>query len=239
MKRKRRRRVSVLLVALLVGALVGAGWYLLHGRPNSASLGPAATTPKSAPGEPIAVAIDHVESGNEGRNVVISGALRVTAPARDTELGIGADALALLRQVEMRQWRETCAAAICEYALIWATKPIDWHPFRDRAGHENSMPFPFSSQRFLAAAVRLGAFNVDPALASAAIAPVAYPVHVAQLPPNLAATFRDQDGVLYTGAAASPPAPGDLRISYRIVPAGEQRLSGVQKGDRLTAPALH
>ncbi len=239
MGRKRGSRSPTLLVTVLVlAAFVAGGWYLLHRRANLAQLWPVATTPKPAPSAPASVAIDHVEPGNEGRAVVVSGALRASVPARDTELGVAApNALALLRQVEMRQWRETCAAAACEYTLVWAGKPIDWLTFRERDGHENSMPFPFSSQRFLASGVRLGAFNVDPALAAAAVEPIAYPVHVAQLPPNLAATLREQDGVLYTGAVGSAPAAGDLRIGYRIVPAGEQRLSGIQKGDRLIAPS--
>lgn len=240
MKRKRGSRTPVLLVTLLVVAvLAGAGWFLLHRWPHSAPLWPVATATKPAPTTPVEVAGDHVDPGNEGRNVVVSGALHVTGQARDSELGISADAVALLRQVEMRQWSEKCAAAACDYALIWSATPIDWHAFRDRNGHENSMPFPLSSQRFLATDVRLGAFHVDAALAAAAAEPVAYPVHVAQLPPNLAATFREQDGVLYIGASGSHPVAGDLRISYRIVPAGEQRLSGLQSGDRLNAQASH
>ena len=232
MKRKRASRVPALLFALLVVAtIVGAAWLLLH-------RWPLATATKSAPTTPLAVAGDHVDPSNEGRSVIVSGALRVTAPAHDMELGISADALALLRHVEMRQWSEKCTAVACDYALIWSAKPIDWHAFRNRNGHENSMPFPFSSERFLAAGVRLGAFNVDAALSAASAAePVAYPVRVAQLPPNLAATFREQDGVLYTAASDSHADAGDLRISYRIVPAGEQRLIGVQSGDRLKAPA--
>lgn len=241
MGRKRGGRSPALLVAVLVlGALAAGGWYLLHRRASLALPWPVATTPKPASSTPVAVAGNRMDPANEGRTVVVSGAVRASAPTRDTELGIAApNALALLRQVEMRQWRETCTAATCDYALVWSTKPIDSHAFRERNGHENSMPFPFSGQRFLAGGVRLGAFTVDPALAVAALEPIAYPVHVAQLPANLAATFREQDGMLYTGAAGSAPAVGDLRISYRIVPAGEQRLSGIQKGDRLVAPAPH
>ena len=122
MKRKRGSRAPIVLVTLLVvAALAGAGWFLLHRRPHSAPLWPDATVTKSAPSAPIVVATDHVDPGNEGRGVVVSGALHVTGPARDRKLGISADALALLRQVEMRQWSEKCAAAACDYALIWST----------------------------------------------------------------------------------------------------------------------
>lgn len=238
MRRKRQTHSPKLLAALLVvAALVGGAWYLLH-RPDS--LAPpwqSANAPNATPAAPRAVAIDRIDPANEGRHVLVSGALRATVPARDTELGIGpANAIALLRQVEMRQWQETCSAGTCEYALVWADKPIDWHAFRTPSGHANSMPFPFSSQRFLAAGVRLGAFKVDPALAATAAEPVAYPIHIAQLPPNLAATFREDAGVLYTGTTGAAAAAGDLRIGYRIVPAGQQRLNAIQKGDRLAAP---
>ncbi|MEO7063475.1 MAG: TMEM43 family protein [Dokdonella sp.] len=236
MKRKRGRRSSGLLIALLlVAALAGAGWYLLH-RKITIYL-PRQTETAPALGVPFAVAIDRVDVANESRNVVVSGTVEARTSARDTELGIGApNALALLRQVEMRQWRETCTTATCEYALVWSDKPIDWHAFRQRSGHENSTPFPFSSQRFLASGVRLGAFNVDPVLAAATVEPAVFPVHIAQLPPNLAASFREEGGVLYTGGAGAAPAAGDLRINYRIVPSGEHRLSAIQKGDRLVAP---
>ena len=237
MKRKGAGRSPTLLVVLVVAALAGVAWYLLH-RPANVTLSwPTGNTPTTTSGVPLAVAIDSVDPANEGRKVMVSGILRATTSARDTELGIGAaNALALLRQVEMRQWRETCGATTCDYALVWTGKPIDWHAFRARNGHENSMPFPFSSERFLASGVRLGAFNVDPALAVATTESAVYPVHITQLPPNLAASFREDGGVLYTGVAGAPPAAGDLRINYQIVRAGEQRLSAIQKGDRLVAP---
>ncbi|MEO5558354.1 MAG: TMEM43 family protein, partial [Dokdonella sp.] len=61
----------------------------------------------------------------------------------------------------------------------------------------------------------------------------AFPVHVAQLPPNLAATFRDHDGVLYAGADPDHGAVGDLRVSYRVVAAGPVHLNAIQEGDHL------
>ena len=237
MSRKRGGRSPRLLIAVLViAALAGAGWYVLRGT-HLIPAQPFASAPPVAQRTPLAVASDHVDARNDGRTVVIEGRSVARSPARDAELGVSAsDALALLRHVEMRQWRETCSAAACTYALVWSDKPIDWHAFRERKGHENSMPFPFSSQRFSAVGVHIGAFNISTSLAVAGGEAVAYPVRVAQLPPNLAATFREQDGVLYTGGAGNAPAAGDLRISYQIVPTGEQRLIGIQKGDRLLAP---
>ena len=48
--------------------------------------------------------------------------------------------------------------------------------------------------------------------------------------------LRECDGALCSGDAADPAA-GDLRVRYRVVPAGECSLVGVQQGDRLVPDA--
>ena len=207
------------LVGLSIG-LVGAGSLLLwFMRPP-----PAVPT----------VAIDRIDPANEGRVVRIEGPLEAQ-PVRDTQLGVSADAIALVRKVEMRQWQETCTSGGCGYELTWSAVPIDSSGFRQPEGHLNPGALPFAGTRFLSAEVRLGAFVIDPALAAGEAGPTAYAVDVADLPPNLAATFRVQDGVLLTGADAQGTA-GDLRVSYSIVPAGVRSLTGVQQGDRLRPP---
>ncbi|GAA0723027.1 TMEM43 family protein [Dokdonella soli] len=233
MGRARRGSPSSLIVVLLViAAFAGAAWFALQRKPHRQ---PAAATP--AVSSPAAVAADRIDPANEGRNVIVSGTLRVAKPARDAQLGVSAEAVALLRQVEMLQWRETCTAKACDYALAWSATTVDSRAFREPAGHQNPAPLPFASERFLAGEVRLGAFVVDPVLAAEGSEAVAYPVHATQLPPNLAATFRERDGVLYTGTDHG--AAGDLRVSYRVVAAGERRLSGVQVGNRLKAAPTH
>jgi hypothetical protein len=87
---------------------------------------------------------------------------------------------------------------------------------------------------FAGADLKLGAFAVDPGLV-AAVALTDHPVHAADLPPNLAATFADADGALYAGGDASHPRVGEVKVSYRIAPLGEAVLRGVQHGNRLTA----
>jgi len=228
MARARRGGRPPIVPALLVAAAIGGGaWYLLQRRTPA----PAVQAPAS--GQPAAPAAGGVDPAQDGKPVTVSGRLRVTRPPRDAQLGIGADALVLERRVEMLQWRETCTGSRCEYALAWSDQPIDSSAFRERRGHENPGRFPFAGERFPAAEVRLGAYTVDVALAAEGIQPVAYAVRAAQLPPNLAATFRERDGWLYAGADAAKPAAGDLRVAYRIVPAGERTLHGVQRGSHL------
>jgi hypothetical protein len=228
-RRARRRGTSARPLWLVLAALglAGGAWYWLRHHPV-ASVGPTPTT------TPVVANADNVDPRNEGRAITVSGPLRVVRAARDTELGVTADAVVLEREVRMLQWQERCTGSDCSYALGWSDRAIDSHAFRDAQGHRNSTPFPFSGQRFGAGELRLGAYTVDPALAASGVAPERYPVTVARLPPNLAATFRDCDGGLCSGDPAHPAA-GDLRVDYRIVAAGQRTLEGIQHGSRLQA----
>lgn len=238
---KRARRgggsLSPIIGVLLLIAIAAAVWFVLQRR------APTAVAPTST-SAPTTVSAERVDAGNEGRTLYVSGDLHAAKPARDAQLGTSADAnaIALLRRVEMLQWREKCAATACDYALAWSEQPIDSSKFRERKGHENAARFPFTSARFLADDLRLGAFKLDAALVARVVdasESIAYPVHTAQLPPNLAATFRERDGVLYAGADPDHAASGDLRVGYRVIAGGEQRVTGVQVGDRLKAPPAH
>jgi hypothetical protein len=238
-RRNRGRLPAIALLALVLIAIVAAiGWSRrAHHAQDHAP--PVSSTQTTAVGAPITVSADRVDPANEGRPVTISGTLRADKPVRDAQLGISADALILLRDVMMRQWRERCANAKCTYTLVWAAQPMDSRGFKIAAGHQNPPRLPFSSARFFADDMHLGAFGIDAALLAGASKPVAYPVQGAQLPPNLAATFRESDGVLYAGADPKQAAAGDLRVSYRIVPLGGARMTGVQRGDRLKAASAH
>jgi hypothetical protein len=173
-----------------------------------------------------------VDAANEGRKISVSGKLSAPAAARDPELGISVDTVVLLRSVEMFQWREQCSGNDCRYDTVWSAQPIDSEKFRTLGGHENPH-FPFTSARFSSGPVKLGGYIVDPQLIAEQVTPVNHPVRVAELPPNLAVTFRDADGVLMTGDPANPKV-GALRVSYRATPSISVTVSGIQRGQRLS-----
>lgn len=215
--------IAILIAAALIVwyGMTRLGWRLKN-EPNVAS------TQANAP------AGDAIDSANEGRKISVSGKLSVPAAARDADLGVSADAIVLLRNVEMYQWREQCSADDCRYDVAWSSKPVDSSKFRIAADHDNPK-FPFTSARFSSGPIKLGAFAVDPELIIDQLALEKHAVHVTELPANLAATFRESDGALITGDDPAHPKVGALRVSYRIVPAGQATLNGVQHGQRLSA----
>ena len=225
-KRARKRNPSIVLgIALLfffgVAVWYGVtrlGWHLKdrHEQPGA--------IPEQPP----------VDPASEGKRVTVSGKLFVPSAVHDPELGLSVDAIVLLRNVEMYQWREQCAGSDCKYDTAWSTTPIDSSKFHTPAGHENPR-FPFGSARFATGPVRIAGYVVDPDLIAAQIQPEKYPVHTTNLPPNLAATFHETDGELVTADDMNHPKVGALRVSYRIIPARTASLTGVQHGQRLSA----
>lgn len=215
--------VAILIVAALIVwyGMTRLGWRMQNLHTASAPVGDSAL-------------IEAVDPANEGRKIKVSGTLSAPAAARDAELGVSADAVVLLRNVEMYQWREQCAGDNCHYDEVWSSKPIDASKFRVAAGHDNPR-FPFSSARFSSGPIRLGAFAIDPELIIEQLTPEKHAVRVNELPANLAATFRESDGALVTGDDPAHPKPGALRVSYRVVAAGQATLNGVQHGQRLSA----
>lgn len=228
------QRLLGLLLAAAIGALL---WYAWHWR---AAVVPAASSPAAGrPTAALAVSAANVDAANQGRLVEVVGTVRGAAPIEDPQLGIRSETgtAALVRTVEMFQWREDCSAAKCGYRQGWSTQAIDSAAFREPAGHANDARFPFMGATFRAAEWRLGAFRLDAVLAAAlpfdAARRTPLPAALARLPPNLAASFRERDGALYSGDPEHP-AVGDLRVSYAVLAfADAQRVRGVQDGDRL------
>lgn len=181
----------------------------------------------------VDVSAERIDPANEGRRVKVSGQLSSPASAHDREFGVGTKAAMLFRKVEMLQWQEYCAGTDCSYDKVWSGVAIDSHRFRAATGHENP-PLRLVSARFDAPNLHLGAFEVDPALIEAQLKAVDRPVRAAELPPNLAATFGEHDGVLYAGGDAAHPDVGTVRVSFREVPLGVASLTGAQRGKHLT-----
>jgi hypothetical protein len=237
---KTSNRPNLIVLALVVIAVAIAAYAWVHKRRESTET-PPATTDKTAvaTSEALAIPSDRIDPANEGKLVKLSGDLSVKAPASDTQLGITADAIMLLRFAEMLQWREQCTGANCTYQQVWSPQLIASAKFRTPEGHKNPDHPPFTTARFSTNDLRLGAFRIDAAAlgnqrlgSSLQAKPVPYPVSSAKLPSNLAITFRDVNGALYAGDPEHRVV-GDVRVSYRIIPAGKIDIVGIQRGERV------
>ncbi|MCE7951206.1 MAG: hypothetical protein DYH18_08895 [Xanthomonadales bacterium PRO7] len=226
MAKRKRKKTPMPRWPIAIVIVIAIGAALWFGRAHLAKL--QLPTIGSAPAGVLAVDAAHVDAANDDRRVRVTGMLIADGPARDAQLGIGANAALLLRHVEMFAWREHCSGAACGYDTGWGVA-ADSHKFREPKGHENPLA-PFASAQFVAPGLKLGAFGIDPGLLTAQRAPQAYPVTDTGLAPNMAASFCADNGVLYAGGDPAHPQVGMLRVSFRVVPLGAATLEGVQRG---------
>jgi hypothetical protein len=185
----------------------------------------------------------------EGALAHVSDVARASGPVTDPDFGVATQALALRRTVEMFQWvekRETRTERRSDgstrqveefrYERRWSDDYEDSGRFAEPSGHENPPPPAFRSQRFRANEVRLAERVLEPAIASEIDGWEALTVAVDVLPPNLAASFRQAEGWLYSGENFAAPQLGDLRIRFARIPEGTVSLIAAASPGRL-APA--
>ena len=89
----------VLGLVLVVASCIGLFW----------NEGRAVQTAKSlAEGESLVVDIDpgRIDPANEGKLIHVTGTMKAGTAPNDTEFGVSADGLKLVRTVEMYQWQE-------------------------------------------------------------------------------------------------------------------------------------
>lgn len=224
--------IGIVILIVIAVAAVGYVWMRRHREPAEA---PVAGTPAGAP---TVVSADKIDPANDGRAITLRGDLKVVAGAHDTQLGVDADAIVLLRYADMLQWREQCTGTKCTYDEVWSPQLISSKKFREPEGHQNPTRLPVTIARYSAGDLRLGAFHVDPAVFVDShqqlipIRPAPYAVKSSQLPSNLAISFREHNGILYAGDP-DHRAIGDVRVIYRIVPAGKVEITGIQHGESI------
>lgn len=210
--------------------------------------GRAVQTERSlAEGRGLVVSADasRVDPSNESKLVHLNGEVKAGAALRDADFNVTANALRLVRTVEMYQWKEESKSETRKtlgggeetvttytYNLVWDDHRIDSSQFKRPDGHNNP-PMRYQRAASTARDATLGAYRpgervlallpatqelrVDPAIAAALRGKVEGPVQVG-------------DGKLYLGANPNEPKPGDLRITFRTVPNGPASFIGQQAG---------
>jgi len=155
----------------------------------------------------------------DGKLVLAVGAPEVKTPARDAQFGVTVNAPALVRKVEMFQWREMRYGGQRSYEMDWFDHPIDSSAFGNPNGHANPGAFPIDAARFDSPDVTVAGFKLGPALVGMINGVEPFAPDLSHVPLNMAATFQAKDGTLITSANPEHPQVGDLRISWmRVAP---------------------
>jgi hypothetical protein len=236
--------IKGIMTGLVLIALSGYGLFWNEGR--------AVQTAKSlAEGAGLVVDIDaaRVDPANEGKLVHVTGAIKAGVKPNDAEFGVTAEGLRLVRTAEMYQWQEIKKSetrktvggseetvTTYSYEKGWSSSPINSQQFKVPDGHANPA-MRYRGATFKGGEVTLGAFRpgeqvtgmlpesetvrVDAAMAEALRAHVSGPVQAI-------------DGRFYLGEDPSQPRLGDMRIGYRLVPAGAVSVIGRQSGTDFT-----
>lgn len=203
-------------------------------------------------GASVVVSVDpaRVDSANDGKLIHVTGDLKAGAPLADPDFTVSATALRLVRTVEMFQWKEESKSetrrnvggseetvTTYEYVRTWSDTRYDSSRFKRPEGHVNPQ-MRYRGASYSSRDATLGAFRpgtnvidrlpasetvpLDPSLANRLAGRIQGPVQVA-------------DGRIYLGDNPAQPNIGDLRISYRLAPAGPTSIIGRQAGTGFAA----
>ena len=241
--RIRKSMMGVLIgFVLIVVSAIGLFW----------NEGSAVQTAKSlAEGAGLVVDVDsaRLDPTNEGKLVHVSGEMKAGVPPSDAEFGVSADGLRLVRTVEMYQWEETrttetrktlggseYAVTTPTYVRAWSETQINSRNFMQPNDHANP-DMRYRGAVFPAHDLTLGAFQPSEAIVNEL--PASQQVRVDETPGmavqgRITGPVAAVDGVLYLGADPAQPRIGDLRVSYRLAPAGPVSIVGRQTSADLT-----
>ncbi len=181
----------------------------------------------------VSVPSDRVDPANEGKLVHVSAAALVHESLRDPVFAVSAEALRLMRVVEIYEWIEEEKTETAKnvggsetktttytYSKKWSEKLADSSAFKQKADHTNPTTMPYDGKDMVATDAKLGAFSLpDEAIKRLAKFEdvVVDEAAKAKLAPELMSRAQLAEGKIFLGKSASDPAVGDVRISFRVI----------------------
>jgi hypothetical protein len=220
----------VLGPVLVVGACGALFWNEGRAVQTARSLTEGASIVTEVPASPVSLA-------NEGLLVHVTGEMKAATKLSDPDFGVTADAVRLIRDVAMYQWKEESKSETRKNAggseetvtTYTSTK------FKQPGLHENPS-MTIRDRDAVSGDATLGAFRlgerairsfntdtrleIDPSIADALRQKLNRPVNV-------------QIGQIYLSDDPGSPRIGDYRIGYRIVPVGIGSVVARQSGSEL------
>ena len=192
----------------------------------------------------VSVAVEKVDSSNEGKLVHLSGQATTDEELKDPVFGVQANALKVKRTVEMYQWEESTSSETKKklgggtetvktysYSKDWSGNVTNSSEFKDPEGHTNPKSMPYSSESWQAKKVDFGEFLLSSSLIGKinAFEPLAAG-NGEKLPDTMKEGVKVVDGGFYMGDAPGSPKVGDMRVTFAIVKPQEISVISVQQG---------
>ncbi|XOF33360.1 MAG: TMEM43 family protein [Candidatus Electrothrix sp. YB6] len=205
-------------------------------------------TLKEGAGAVVSVPADRVDPANAGKLIHITGRAVTEDTLTDPVFGLSANALKLLRRVEMYQWEEESSSTTekkvgggtktvtkYSYSKTWSDRAINSSSFR-KSGYDNPGSMPYANAEQIADRVMLGAFTLPTSLVSKIGGAQQLPVSSeTPLPDELVGRAQRHDSGIYIGNNPSDPQIGDVRIHFETVPQQEISVVAQQTGSSFTA----
>ncbi|WP_218578410.1 TMEM43 family protein [Vineibacter terrae] len=192
------------------------------------------------------VSADRVDPANQGKLVHVAGPLTLGGSVSDAEFGVTAQAVRLIRKVEMYQWKEESRSetrkklgggeeTVTTYSYVreWSDRLHDSTRFKQPGNHHNP-PMRYSSRSVTVAKASLGAFDASPNVLGRLSGGEPLSVDAAaeaRARQTVGEPVRVVDGRLYVGRDPDSPQIGDLRISYEAVTASQISVVAQQAGN--------
>lgn len=231
----------VLGPVLVMGACAALFWNEGRAVQTARSLTEGASVVVEVPAAPVSLA-------NQGLLVHVTGEMKTATKLSDPDFAVTANAVRLIRDVAMYQWKEESKSETRKnaggseetvttytYHREWSGRPIDSTTFKQPGLHENP-PMSIGGRDVVSRDAtlrdfRLGepairSFNtdtrleIDPSIAEAVRKAMNRPVNV-------------QSGHIYLSEDPGSPRVGDYRIGFRVVPAGTGSVIARQSGTEL------
>lgn len=193
----------------------------------------------------ITVPADKVDPANEHKLVAMSAEAKTSETVTDPQFAVAQTAIALVRDVEMYQWKEikeehttkntggsTDTTITYDYKQEWADDVIDSSDFHV-GGYDNPKRMEFEPEHFQAKNVTVGAFQLPQDMVSKIDQDESLPVadsDLARLPGSLKHRAKLADSGFYIGLDPANPQVGDLRVHFKVVKPGMVSLIAQQVG---------
>lgn len=201
----------------------------------------------------VPVKATEVDSANEGKFVHVSGTADTPETLADQEFGVSANAIRLIRNIEMYQWKEEQEEVSREgadgrssreteysYKKVWSPTHIDSSKFNDSVNHANPAAFPFRGVTYEAKEVFVGEYRLPESLVQKISQPEQIVVDVSTVTELHGGSVRPLGGTpasatgFYwsTDSDATQDAPqiGDVRIQFSATYATDVSVMAQQAG---------